>query len=66
MLYIFEMSAMIFNIGYVGLDQERDFFFDGGKESRSFSKPKTLTNLEGAIKAIKAVNPNIIMLQEVD
>jgi endonuclease/exonuclease/phosphatase family metal-dependent hydrolase len=61
-----EMSAMIFNIGYAGLDQERDFFFDGGKESRSFSKPKTLANLEGAIKAIKAVSPNIIMLQEVD
>ncbi len=34
-------SIATFNIGYAGMDDEQDFFMDGGKGSRSSSKEKT-------------------------
>ncbi|MCK4258203.1 MAG: hypothetical protein KAX49_04455 [Halanaerobiales bacterium] len=59
-------SMMIFNIGYCGLDKGRDFFMDGGTESRSESKEKTLENLYAATEFIKGEETSFILLQEVD
>ncbi len=39
-------SIATFNIGYAGMDDEQDFFMDGGKGSRSSSKEKTMENMK--------------------
>ncbi|WP_040950837.1 endonuclease/exonuclease/phosphatase family protein [Gorillibacterium massiliense] len=59
-------SVTTFNIGYAGLDQNQDFFMDGGTMSRSSSKSQTLTNLTGLSSYLKKAESNIIFLQEVD
>jgi len=54
------------NIGYGGLGEESDFFYDGGKMVRS-SKKMVKKNTEGVIAAIKSwADADIIFLQEVD
>ncbi|BFH65840.1 endonuclease/exonuclease/phosphatase family protein [Paenibacillus azoreducens] len=55
-----------FNIGYAGLDQNEDFFMDGGTHSRSSSKEQTLTNLNGIGSFLTNMNSGIILIQEVD
>lgn len=55
-----------YNIGYAGLDRDQDFFFDGGKNSRAESKMKVMENLEGIVNIIDNINPDILLLQEVD
>lgn len=61
-----EISLMLWNIGYCGLNKEMDFFYDGGKKVRP-SEQQVLKNIEG-VKSYLAKNDNIdfIMLQEVD
>lgn len=61
-----ETVATTFNIGYCGLDKERDFFMDGGTGSRSASLEKTEENLDNVITFLQEVNPDFILLQEVD
>jgi len=61
-----EYSLMTYNIGYCGLDDSEDFFMDGGTESRSKSKEKTLENLAGVKSTISKYNPDFLLLQEVD
>jgi endonuclease/exonuclease/phosphatase family metal-dependent hydrolase len=60
------LSILTFNIGYTGMDEGRDFFMDGGSDSRSESKEKTLENLKGMEKFIKESKAAFIFLQEVD
>lgn len=60
------LSMITFNIGYCGLDRNQDFFMDGGKGSRSFSKQQTLTNLENITGFFKNEKPSFILIQEAD
>ncbi|MCY6355157.1 endonuclease/exonuclease/phosphatase family protein [Clostridium sp. ZS2-4] len=60
------LSIVTYNIGYCGLDKERDFFMDGGTESRSISKEKTMENLKGNTEFLKKENSSFILLQEID
>lgn len=60
------LSVLTFNIGYCGLDKGRDFFMDGGKQSRSESKEKTLENLSNVVSTLKEDNSDFLILQEVD
>jgi len=60
------MTVMTYNIGYCGMDKDVDFFMDGGKESRSLSKEKTIENLKESFKIIEKEDPTFIFLQEVD
>ena len=60
------VSVMTFNIGYCGLDDEQDFFLDGGTESRSESREKTLENLSGILRFTEANDSDIYLFQEVD
>ncbi|MCK5600049.1 endonuclease/exonuclease/phosphatase family protein [bacterium] len=55
-----------FNIGYCGLDKGRDFFMDGGLMSRSESHEKTLENCVSILDFIKAISPDILLIQEID
>ena len=60
------LSVLTYNIGYCGLDEERDFFMDGGKESRGESKEKTIDNLNNITEFVNKNNNDFILLQEVD
>jgi endonuclease/exonuclease/phosphatase family metal-dependent hydrolase len=54
------------NIGYCGLGDDMDFFYDGGSQMR-ISHQRTLENLDAVIKEIKAENTcQFFLLQEVD
>lgn len=55
-----------FNIGYCGLDEDQDFFMDGGTMSRSSSKSQTEANLENVRLFLETQNSDFYFLQEVD
>jgi len=61
-----EISLLIWNIGYCGLNKEMDFFYDGGKQVRPTEK-KVKENIE-AVNSFLSENANndFILLQEVD
>lgn len=59
------LSILTWNIGYAGLGDNMDFFYDGGKKVRD-SKERTEENLESIIREIKKIGADIILLQEVD
>ncbi|HKL07221.1 MAG TPA: endonuclease/exonuclease/phosphatase family protein [Bacteroidales bacterium] len=60
------LSLMIWNIGYSGLGDDMDFFYDGGKQVRT-TKKRTLENFN-FIKTVLNQNDTLdfILLQEVD
>ena len=59
-------SFFCWNIGYAGLDKDMDFFYDGGKKTRT-SRESTIRNLREIIKTIsESGHPDFIFLQEVD
>lgn len=59
------VSILCWNIGYGGLGDDMDFFYDGGTQVRT-SRERTLANIEGIISEIRKHSPDIILLQEVD
>src|SRR6056297_298444 len=61
-----DLSLMIWNIGYSGLGDDMDFFYDGGKQVRT-TKKRTLKNFH-FIKNFINQNDTLdfILLQEVD
>lgn len=61
-----EYDFLIWNIGYCGLDESMDFFYDGGKQVRP-SKQNVVRNLD-AVRDFLAKNDTVefILLQEVD
>jgi endonuclease/exonuclease/phosphatase family metal-dependent hydrolase len=59
-------SFLIWNIGYAGLGDKEDFFFDGGKMVRP-SKERVDENLKGIATTLAAqADVDFILLQEVD
>ena len=61
-----EIDIIIWNIGYCGLSEDMDFFYDGGKQVRT-SKENVLENLENVIKKLKSIDTlEFLLLQEVD
>ena len=59
------VTILCWNIGYGGLGDDMDFFYDGGTQVRT-SRERTLANIEGIISEIQRHDADIIMLQEVD
>ena len=59
------LSILCWNIGYGGLGDDMDFFYDGGTQVRT-SMERTLANIDGIIAEIRRHSPDIILLQEVD
>ena len=55
-----------FNIGYGGLDQDQDFFFDGGENSRGTSKAVVEQNLAAMASFLVEEEPDFILMQEID
>ena len=61
-----EYSALTYNIGFCAYLPDFGFFMDGGKESRAKSKESVLNTLDGINQLIGGLNPDFIMLEEVD
>ena len=59
------LTILCWNIGYGGLGDDMDFFYDGGTQVRT-SRERTQANIEGIIAEIRRHSPDIILLQEVD
>lgn len=64
------LRIVSWNIGYAGLGDDMDFFYDGGTRMRT-SRERTLDNLYGIIEflrreAASVQGADIILLQEVD
>jgi endonuclease/exonuclease/phosphatase family metal-dependent hydrolase len=61
-----ELNAITWNIGYAGLGNNMDFFYDGGKRTRD-SKQRTVQNLKAIVNQLKILSKtDFILLQEVD
>lgn len=59
-------TVTTYNIGYCGLDENQDFFLDGGTMSRSSSLEQTEENLESVLTFLDTQNSDFYFLQEVD
>jgi endonuclease/exonuclease/phosphatase family metal-dependent hydrolase len=59
-------SAMIWNIGYAGLGEESDFFYDGGKHS-NMSEAIVTKNFNGVSNLMqRSTDIDFILIQEID
>ncbi len=60
------ISLMTWNLGYAGLGDDMDFFYDGGREVRT-SRGRTLANLESILSFIREyADTDFFLFQEVD
>ena len=60
------LSILSFNTGFGAYSEDYSFFMDGGEYSRAYSKDEALKNVNGMIATIDGVNPDLLLLQEVD
>lgn len=61
-----EFTIVTANMGFGAYDHEFDFFMDGGKQSWGKSKERVKENVAGMLEEIKKINPDFLLLQEVD
>lgn len=59
------VSILCWNIGYGGLGDDMDFFYDGGTRVRD-TRGRTEENIAAIIREIRRHNADIVLLQEVD
>lgn len=59
------LKIVSWNIGYAGLGENMDFFADGGRGVRD-TKTRTAANLSHIISTLRAIDADIMLLQEVD
>ena len=61
-----QLTAMSWNIGFAAYTPDLGFFMDGGTESRAESPSSVRAVLEGVAAQVERVDPDILLLQEVD
>lgn len=61
-----QLRILSWNIGYAGLGAGSDFFMDGGQDVRSADKEQVLSYLSGIQSSIRELEPDVVLLQEVD
>ncbi|MDD3107837.1 MAG: endonuclease/exonuclease/phosphatase family protein [Alistipes sp.] len=59
------LTLLCWNIGYAGLGDNMDFFYDGGDQVRD-RRARTEANLRQIIRTLQQVKADVILLQEVD
>lgn len=59
------LTIVTWNIGYGGLGDNMDFFYDGGRRVRD-SKERSAVNLREIISVLDSLDADMILLQEVD
>jgi endonuclease/exonuclease/phosphatase family metal-dependent hydrolase len=60
------IDIVTYNVGYGGMDQDVDFFMDGGTMSRGISKEQVTDNILASIDILKTSDSDLILLQEID
>lgn len=60
------LKILSWNIGYGGLDEDADFFMDGGKMVNPVDENHIDNNLKAISKFVKEQNADFTLLQEVD
>lgn len=60
-----DFSFMTWNIGYAGLGEKSDFFYDGGKMMRP-EEIEVKKNMDGILNTLSNQKNDFILLQEVD
>ena len=59
-------TVAAWNIGYGALGDNADFFMDGGSMVKTADKARMEQNIRGILDAIESMQPDILLLQEVD
>lgn len=60
------LTVVTYNMGYGGMDQDVDFFMDGGTMSRGISKKQVTDNIFASLDHLKVLDTDIYLLQEID
>ena len=60
------LTVVAWNIGYGALGDNADFFMDGGKMVNTADKARVERNLQGMAGALEELQPDLLLLQEVD
>ena len=60
------LKVLSWNVGYAGLGRGEDFFMDGGTRSKPDSRETVLRYLGGISASIEEIDPDLVLLQEVD
>ena len=61
-----ELTVLTYNIGFGAYSDDYSFFMDGGEHGTALSKEAVEQNLGTAIDVMKAHDPDVMFLQEVD
>ena len=61
-----ELRIVSWNIGFGAYSADYSFFMDGGTESRAFSKEACEENVNAVIARLDAMQPDLMLVQEVD
>ena len=61
-----ELTLVSWNCGYGALGDNADFFMDGGKSVYTADRARVEQNLDGIREALKSLDPDLAVLQEVD
>lgn len=59
------LTILSWNIGYAGLGDNMDFFYDGGRRVRD-TRARTAANLAQIVLTLQKIDADIMLLQEVD
>ncbi len=60
------MTLVSYNVGFGAYSDDYSFFMDGGEYAKAFSKDAVMSNIGGSLEAVRAANPDLVLLQEVD
>ena len=60
------ITILSWNMGYGALGDNADFFMDGGKMVYTGDEARVSDNVNAIVSEVKSVNPDIVLLQEID
>ena len=60
------ITAVTYSVGYGIHDSSYDCVFEGGKTGKASDQATVESNIDAVVTNIKALNPDVILLQEVD
>ncbi len=60
------IKVLTWNIGYGALGDNADFFMDGGSEVYTADEARVRENMEGIVKTVTDISPDLMLFQETD
>ena len=61
-----ELTLVSWNVGFGAYNEDYSFFMDGGEHARAYSKEICEANINQVIESLKALKPDIALIQEID